>query len=64
MTYRHNIHLFDFRQFMYYLLTLLAFYISFKCNDGFDLGGYILAAICPHIYIIYHLAVSRDKIFS
>jgi hypothetical protein len=54
----------EFFEFMYYLLTLLAFYVSFKCNDGFSFDGFTLAIAFPPIYIIYHLAVSRDKIFS
>lgn len=37
-------------------MSLIAIYLSFKCNKGFDLGSFMLACCCPYIYIIYILA--------
>lgn len=38
------------------IMALIAIYLSFKCNKGFDLGSFMLACCCPYIYIIYTLA--------
>ncbi len=38
------------------IMALVAIYLSFKCNKGFDLGSFMLACCCPYIYIIYTLA--------
>lgn len=37
-------------------MSLIAIYLSFKCNKGFNLGSFMLACCCPYIYIIYILA--------
>ena len=37
-------------------LSLLALFLSFKRNDGFDFGAFIMACCCPYIYIMYYLA--------
>lgn len=38
------------------VLALFAIYLSFKCNNGFNLGSFLVALICPYIYLIYILA--------
>lgn len=38
------------------IMSLVAIYLSFKCNKGFDIGSFIVAFCCPYIYIIYVLA--------
>ena len=37
-----------------------ALYITFKCNNGFDMGGFLAALCFPEIYIIYKYA-QTDK---
>ena len=38
------------------IMSLVAIYLSFKCNKGFDMGSFVVAFCCPYIYIIYILA--------
>lgn len=38
------------------IMSLVAIYLSFKCNKGFDVGSFLVAFCCPYIYIIYILA--------
>jgi len=38
------------------IMSLIAIYLSFKCNDGFNFGSFLVAFCCPYIYIIYVLA--------
>ena len=35
------------------ILSAYAVYLSFKCNKGFDLGGFFSALIFPMLYIPY-----------
>ena len=44
------LHILDF------LLFIFAIYLSFKCNKGFNLGGFLMACCCSAIYIAYKLA--------
>jgi hypothetical protein len=37
-------------------LFIFAIYLSFKCNKGFNLGGFLMACCCSAIYIAYKLA--------
>lgn len=39
-------------------LVMFSLYLSFKCNNGFDLGSFVMAAFFPVVYIPYKLAVS------
>lgn len=40
------------------ILGFFAIYLSFKCNNNmFNLGGFMFACCCPHIYIMYSLAL-------
>jgi hypothetical protein len=38
------------------IMSLIAIYLSYKCNKGFNIGSFIIAICCPYIYIIYTLA--------
>jgi hypothetical protein len=38
------------------IMSLIAIYLSFKCNKGYDMGSFVVAFCCPYIYIIYILA--------
>lgn len=38
------------------MMTLVAIYLSFRCNKGFEIGPFLVACLCPYIYIIYILA--------
>ena len=40
-----------------FALIFIAIYLSFKCNRGFDLGGFLAALCCAPCYIAYRLAV-------
>ena len=39
------------------ILVFFSIYLSIKCNKGFNLISFISAIFCPHIYIIYILAI-------
>lgn len=41
------------------LVTFFAIYLSFKCNNGFDLVGFLGACCCAPLYIAYKLAVGN-----
>ncbi len=38
------------------IMSLVAIYLSFRCNKGFDTGSFLMACCCPYIYVIYILA--------
>ena len=38
------------------IMSLVAIYLSFRCNKGFEIGHFLVAFCCPYIYIIYILA--------
>ena len=38
------------------IMSLIAIYLSFRCNKGFEIGPFLIACCCPYIYIIYILA--------
>jgi hypothetical protein len=38
------------------IMSLVAIYLSFKCNNGFNFSSFLVAFCCPYIYIIYILA--------
>jgi hypothetical protein len=42
------------------ILSLFAFYLSVKCNNGINYGSLLAALLCPHFYIIYVFATSND----
>ena len=39
------------------ILTCVAVYLSHKCNSGYNVFHFLLAAFFPYVYIIYILAV-------
>jgi len=41
------------------IVTFYAIYLSFKCNKGFDLTGFLGALCCSPMYIAYQLAVGN-----
>ena len=40
----------------WFILTLMALYLSFKRNNGFSLGSFLIALFFPPIYIVYYFA--------
>ena len=46
--------------FLYFLIMVFALYLSFLCNNGFDLGAFLMAIFFPYLYIIYKLATAKD----
>jgi hypothetical protein len=42
------------------LAAFYAIYLSFRCNNGFHLGSFVVAIFCPYIYIIYVFAVYNN----
>jgi len=41
---------------IYLIITLMALYLSFKRNNGFNLGSFLIALFFPPIYIVYYFA--------
>ena len=38
------------------LMAIVAIYMSYRCNNGFHLGSFLIACTCPYIYVIYMVA--------
>lgn len=38
------------------IISFFAIYLSWRCNNGFDLLSFTVALFCPYIYIIWALA--------
>jgi uncharacterized membrane protein len=38
------------------IISLFAIYLSWRCNNGFNLLSFLVALFCPYLYIIYALA--------
>jgi len=36
-------------------IWFVAIYLSFKCNESFKIGSFLIACCCPHIYLIFTL---------
>ena len=45
------------------LVSLFALYLSFKCNNGFNLQGFLGASFFGPIYVAYKLGSHWDKCF-
>ena len=45
-------------------MFFFAIFLSFKCNKGFSLGGFLGACCCSPFYIAYKLGTSWDVCFS
>lgn len=41
----------------HFIISLFAFYLSWRCNNGFNIISFLCALCCPYLYIIYALAV-------
>jgi hypothetical protein len=57
----YNSHFYAYRHLyglIYLLISMFALYLSFKCNNGLDVGSFLMALLFPYIYIPYKLAVS------
>ena len=47
------------------ILTLIAVYLTWKCNNGkFDLVSFLISLIFPYVYIIYVLATKGTCKFN
>ncbi len=46
---------------IHFTAFIIALYLSFQRNKGFDLGSFIFAFCCPYIYIIYYFATNGKK---
>lgn len=42
-------------------MFFIAVFLSFRCNKGFDVGSFLVACVCPPIYIFYVLITEYDK---
>ena len=53
----HHPHL-HFMAIFNFVCSVFAFYLAFKCNNGFEIYSFLLALFCPVLYIIYKYATS------
>jgi len=49
----------SFYSIFHTVIALFAIYLSFKCNNGFAIGDFLMACCCPVLYIIYRAATSN-----
>jgi hypothetical protein len=45
--------------FFWSLVAIFAIYLSFKCNQKFILGDFLLALCFAPLYVAYHLAIGN-----
>jgi hypothetical protein len=45
---------------LHVITAIFAIYLSFKCNGGFNFGGFLAACCCPHIYILYKIMTLKS----
>jgi hypothetical protein len=38
------------------IMSLVAIYLSFRCNNGFSAGPFLVSLFFPYVYIVYILA--------
>ena len=43
------------------IMFFIAIFLSFRCNRGFSFGSFLVACVCPPIYIFYVLITEYDK---
>jgi hypothetical protein len=41
---------------MHIIISFFAIYLSWKCNNGFNILSFLAAILCPYLYIIWALA--------
>lgn len=46
------------KRFIGLIITIYSVYLSFECNQGFNLGSFLVALCCSIFYIPYRWAVS------
>lgn len=44
------------------ILSIFAIYLSFRCNQGFNVLSFLIAIIAPWIYVPYSLALGCSGI--
>lgn len=44
----------------HFICFIFAFYLAFKCNDGFEITSFIAACCCPFLYIIFKYATDSS----
>ena len=49
---------------IYLIITLMSLYLSFKRNNGFNLGSFLIALFFPPIYIIYYYATTVNNNYN
>ena len=49
---------------IFIILSLIAIYLSFKINKGFNFGSFMVAFLFPPVYIIYVLAIYGSKFIT
>ena len=48
---------------VYFLISMYAIYLSFKCNGGIDPPDLLMACTFPTCYIFYKIGTDMDKCF-
>ena len=43
------------------IMFFIAIFLSFRCNRGFNVGSFLVACLCPPLYILYILVTEYDK---
>lgn len=43
------------------VMFFIAIFLSFRCNKGFSVGSFLVACMCPPLYILYILVTEYDK---
>ncbi len=43
------------------VMFFIAIFLSFRCNKGFSFGSFLVACLCPPLYILYILVTEYDK---
>ena len=38
------------------IISFFAIYLSWRCNNGFNLMAFAIALVCPYVYIIWAIA--------
>lgn len=47
----------DILKLFNFVLISYSVYLSFRCNNGFDLKSFIIAILFPWFYVLYNLGV-------
>jgi hypothetical protein len=43
------------------IMFFIAILLSFRCNRGFSFGSFLIACLCPPIYIFYIIVTEYDR---